>query len=324
MGILTFMYFWGGDICFPYKFLEDQKLKHERSCELWREKKFWFVRSYPRCPILPPFYRVQWIRIRNPDQDSNEWRQMRPGKECTTLCQKSWCFICGVWSYSLSLETHRYAYALKLFTVCTVASSVIRIRNTGLQARYLVPGTQCCGSDRIRKRIRILLFSSVTFNLQDVKKKVFCLLPYFLKVHLYRFSKIKSQKKSQVTKQKESMFFLLFFLDDRRIWIRKVQKHMDPTDPDPQHCGYQVPRNHEGKQLICAYRRTVWRGWPAAWPARASCWWCGDRRWCPPPPAGRSGSPASAYAASHRGRTCNRTRVVDPHWYNADPNPAFS
>jgi hypothetical protein len=44
------------------------------------------------------------------------------------------------------------------------------------------------------------------------------------------------------------MFFLLFLLDDRRIWIsisdlwiriRVAQKHMDPTDPDfdpdPQH-----------------------------------------------------------------------------------------
>jgi hypothetical protein len=31
------------------------------------------------------------------------------------------------------------------------------------------------------------------------------------------------------------MFFLLFLLDDRRIRIREAQKHMDPTDPDPQH-----------------------------------------------------------------------------------------
>ncbi len=33
---------------------------------------------------------------------------------------------------------------------------------------------------------------------------------YFLKIHLHRFSKIKSQK--EVTKQKELRFFLLFFL----------------------------------------------------------------------------------------------------------------
>jgi hypothetical protein len=40
------------------------------------------------------------------------------------------------------------------------------------------------------------------------------------------------------------MFFLLFLLADRRIqirisdkwiWIREVRKHVDPTDPDPQH-----------------------------------------------------------------------------------------
>ncbi len=44
---LTFMYFLGGDICFTYQFLEDQKLKQERSCELWGKK-------FLICPILPP------------------------------------------------------------------------------------------------------------------------------------------------------------------------------------------------------------------------------------------------------------------------------
>jgi hypothetical protein len=39
-----------------------------------------------------------------------------------------------------------------------------------------------------------------------------------LKVHLHNFSKIKSHK--EFTKQWESMFFLLFLLDDRRIRIR--------------------------------------------------------------------------------------------------------
>ena len=46
------------------------------------------------------------------------------------------------------------------------------------------------------------------------------------------------------------MFFLLFYLDDRRIWIwiylriREAQKHKDPTDPDsyPQHCIIQMRR----------------------------------------------------------------------------------
>jgi hypothetical protein len=36
------------------------------------------------------------------------------------------------------------------------------------------------------------------------------------------------------------MVFLLFLLDDRRIRIREAQKHMDPTDPDPQHCFFYV------------------------------------------------------------------------------------
>jgi hypothetical protein len=31
------------------------------------------------------------------------------------------------------------------------------------------------------------------------------------------------------------MFFILFLIDDIRIRIREAQKHMDPTDPDPQH-----------------------------------------------------------------------------------------
>jgi hypothetical protein len=37
------------------------------------------------------------------------------------------------------------------------------------------------------------------------------------------------------------MYSLPFLLDDGRIRIRtrKDQKHMDPTDPDPQHCAQQ-------------------------------------------------------------------------------------
>jgi hypothetical protein len=37
LGKLTFMYFLGGggDICFTYQFLEDQKLKQERIFEFW-------------------------------------------------------------------------------------------------------------------------------------------------------------------------------------------------------------------------------------------------------------------------------------------------
>jgi hypothetical protein len=41
----------------------------------------------------------------------------------------------------------------------------------------------------------------------------------------------------EVTKWKESKFFLLFLLDDRRIFIKKAQKHIDP---DPQHCFFCI------------------------------------------------------------------------------------
>jgi hypothetical protein len=76
-------------------------------------------------------------------------------------------------------------------------------------------------------------------DLQDANKKLILFLSfsayYFLKVH--HFSKIKSQ--TEVTKQRESRFFLLFLLVDRR--IREAQKHVDPVDPypdsdlDPEH-----------------------------------------------------------------------------------------
>ncbi len=35
---------------------------------------------------------------------------------------------------------------------------------------------------------------------------------------------------------KESWFFLQFWHDDRMIWLREAQKHVDMVDPDPQHC----------------------------------------------------------------------------------------
>jgi hypothetical protein len=62
------------------------------------------------------------------------------------------------------------------------------------------------------------------------KKKFFCLLLF--EGTFTSFSKTKSQK--EVTKQKESRFFLLFLLADRRIRIRiqEAQKHVDPADPE--------------------------------------------------------------------------------------------
>jgi hypothetical protein len=59
-------------------------------------------------------------------------------------------------------------------------------------------------------------------DLQDANKKLIFLKNfsayYFLKVHLHNFSKIKSQKESQNSRNQG--FFLLFLHDDRRIRIR--------------------------------------------------------------------------------------------------------
>jgi hypothetical protein len=48
------------------------------------------------------------------------------------------------------------------------------------------------------------------------------------------------------------MLFLLFLLDDRRIRIREVQKHMDPMDLDPQHCCKHMQTIHmSSKSNVC-------------------------------------------------------------------------
>ncbi len=58
LGNLTFMRFLGGDICFTYQFLEDQKLEQERSCAFWKKISDLSdltpdVRSYPVLRYLP-------------------------------------------------------------------------------------------------------------------------------------------------------------------------------------------------------------------------------------------------------------------------------
>ncbi len=93
--------------------------------------------------------------------------------------------------------------------------------------------------------MRILLFSSVTFKTSTNFFIFRFFAYYFLKVHLHHFSKIKSHE--EVTKQLESMLFLLFLLDNRRIRIHisdydgsgsgNPPKHMDPTDPDIRNTG---------------------------------------------------------------------------------------
>ncbi len=62
---------------------------------------------------------------------------------------------------------------------------------------------------------------------------------YFLKVpgtFSSFFNDKKAKRSHEVTKQYESRFFLVFLLDDRRTRIQEAQKHMQPTDLDPQHC----------------------------------------------------------------------------------------
>jgi hypothetical protein len=57
-------------------------------------------------------------------------------------------------------------------------------------------------------------------------------------VHLHHFSKIKSKKESQNSRNQG------FFHDNRGIQIREAQKHVEPVDPNPdsdlQHCMMRV------------------------------------------------------------------------------------
>ncbi len=117
-------------------------------------------------------------------------------------------------------------------------------------------------------RIWILLFSSLTLKTPTKTNLEKCISAcYVLKVHLHHFSKIKSPK--EVTKRLESRFFLLFLLDDRRIWIREAQKHLDPVDPD--HCSW-----------LCPPGRSVWASPPPGIPAPPSVRGVSEWRRCAP------------------------------------------
>jgi hypothetical protein len=86
-----------------------------------------------------------------------------------------------------------------------------------------------------------VIFVSVLQVFQQ-KIIIFCLLLFELKVHLHHFSQIKSHK--EVKKQLESMFFLLFLLDDRRIrinifdyWIRmRIRESQKTSYGSATHC----------------------------------------------------------------------------------------
>ncbi len=116
--------------------------------------------------------------------------------------------------------------------------AVLRIHDILVRIRIRV---RICGSVPLTKVFRSGSGSCYFHQLPSrLQKKSFPY--YFLKLCLHHFSKIKSDK--EVTKQQESRFLKLSLLDRRiRIWIRtsyqlfrirEVQKHTDPTDPDPQ------------------------------------------------------------------------------------------
>ncbi len=108
------------------------------------------------------------------------------------------------------------------------------------------PDPRIHASDKwIRIRIWILIFSPLTLKTPTTNlKKVFLLFTF--EGTLTSFFKDKKSKRSHKTVGIK--VFLLFWLEDRRIRIRtraltheririqEAQEHMDPADPDPQHC----------------------------------------------------------------------------------------
>jgi hypothetical protein len=98
----------------------------------------------------------------------------------------------------------------------------------------ILPCRQCCGSVTFLVQIRIrgsvpqtngsgsgsgsCYFRQRPSRRQQTISKCFCLLRYFLKVHLHHFLKIKVIKKSQNSRNQGFSYYLL--LDDRRILIR--------------------------------------------------------------------------------------------------------
>ncbi len=119
----------------------------------------------------------------------------------------------------------------------------------------------------------------------------------------------KDKKSKEVTKQKESRFFLLFLLDDRRIririhtsdqWIRiRAQKHVDPEDRDPEHCFKE-----------CAIPVRRWCRWRPPRPRRAPAAAAAGARRRTPPPAGWSPWAAARPASRLRRNTSSRRRMA--------------
>jgi hypothetical protein len=75
-------------------------------------------------------------------------------------------------------------------------------------------------------------------DLQDASKKlifntIFSAY-FFLKVRLHHFSKIKSQKVSQNSRNQGFSYYFCMMTEGSGCG-REAQKHLDPVDSDPQH-----------------------------------------------------------------------------------------
>jgi hypothetical protein len=104
--------------------------------------------------------------------------------------------------------------------------------------------------------IRILLFSSLTFKIQQKTSFFHTIFSayYFLKLHLHHFLKIKSQKESQNSRNQGFSYYFWMMIEGSgsragsgsgSIHLtsgsgsgrpKNCEKHVDPVDPDPQHC----------------------------------------------------------------------------------------
>jgi hypothetical protein len=86
---------------------------------------------------------------------------------------------------------------------------------------------------------------SIFTDLQDANKKLTFKksfpVYYFLR-YLYIIFKEKVKKMPQNSRN-QGFSYYVYLLNDRRIRIREAQKHVDPMDPDPEHCKKYI-KNH--------------------------------------------------------------------------------
>ncbi len=112
---------------------------------------------------------------------------------------------------------------------------------------------QCCGSMIFWCGSGSCYFRHWPSRCQKKVNKIFSAY-YFLKEHLHHFSKIKSQNESQNSRNNGFSYFFMMIEGSRsgsrvgsgsesiplnsgyRTRIREAKKHVDPVDPDPQHC----------------------------------------------------------------------------------------